>query len=355
MQPGTSDIAAATMPIPSVAAPEDANRGAITPSAAATHPTEAKAAEQSPMSQALADWILVPAMLAFVQGWICVPMTGRTLEPNDCVFLACTATPASSQEDAIAVTTHTIENHLTEEISRKWYGGETVCLFGPHQDNRAGLQIGPFLEAVNRAYGSEFKLTKAPWHGSSTASWHEGCQAFTTIYVMVGAPVGAETLVDNLESLGGSRPPRTYIARNHLAEARGITLRIPGNRRREFVYVNDTVPPVSSNPDPVWSIMIEEMTHALTTLGDFETVSTVSVRGKMPDVAYYDGWLDSNPRGFCLADLILREMQVGRTVGQLSHRGASLGWLRDHARTLSEFVPVLQARLSDVTDQRCQG
>ena len=202
-------------------------------------------------------------------------------------------------------------------------------------------------EAVNRAYGSHFKLTKAPWHG--------GCPDFTTIYVMVSAPVGAKTLADILESLGGSRPPSTYIARNQLAEARGFTLCIPSNRRREFVYVNDTVPPVTSNPDSVRSIVIEEMTHALTTLGDFETDTIVSVLGEMLDVAYYDDWFDSNPRGLCFADLILLEMQVGRTVGQLSRRGASLAWLKEHARTLRDLVPVLQAELADFTDQRCQG
>lgn len=170
-------------------------------------------------------------------------MTRPMLGPIACVFLTCTAAPASGQEDAIAVTADILESHLTEEISRKWYGGETVCLFGPHQDNRAGVQIGLFLEAVNRAYGSDFKLTKAPWHGRAEAPWHDGCPDFTTIYVMVSAPVGAKTLADILESLGDSRPPSAYIARNHLAEARGFTLRIPGNRRREFVYVNDTVPP----------------------------------------------------------------------------------------------------------------
>lgn len=100
--------------------------------------------------------------------------------------------------------------------------------------------------------------------------------------------------------------------------------------------------------------MIEEMTHALTTLGDFETDTIVSVLGETLDVAYYDDWFDSNPRGLCLADLILFEMQVGRTVGQLSRCGASLDWLKDHARALRDLVPMLQAELADFTDQRCQ-
>ncbi len=262
-----------------------------------------------------------------------------------CICLTCTTAPARSQDDAIAITTHILENHLTDEISRKWYGGETICLFGPYRDNRTGVQIGLFLEAVNRAYGSDFKLTKAPWHDS--------CPDFTTIYTMVSEPVGTETLADILESLGGIRPPIAYMKR--ISGTHGFTVRIPGNRRREFVYVDCAVPSVSSNPDPVRSILIEQMTYALTTLSDFETDSIVSVFGKMLDVAYYDDWFDSNPRGLCLADLILLEMQIGRNVGQFSRRGASLDWLKDHTQALRDLVPVLQDQLADFTDHRCQG
>ncbi len=65
------------------------------------------------------------------------------------------------------------------------------------------------------------------------------------------------------------------------------------------------------------------MTHVLTTLGNFETDSIVSLHGKILGVTYDDDRFDSNTRGLCLVDLILPEMQVGRTVGQLSSRGAS--------------------------------
>ena len=68
------------------------------------------------------------------------------------------------------------------------------------------------------------------------------------------------------------------------------------------------MPPVPSNLNPVRSIAIEEMTHALTTLGNFETDYIVSVHGKMLGVTYDDDRFDSNSRGLCLADLILPEM-----------------------------------------------
>ena len=57
------------------------------------------------------------------------------------------------------------------------------------------------------------------------------------------------------------------------------------------------------------------MTHVLTTLGNFETDSIVSLHGKILGVTYDDDRFDSNTRGLCLVDLILPEMQVGRTVG----------------------------------------
>ena len=87
--------------------------------------------------------------------------------------------------------------------------------------------------------------------------------------------------------------------------------------------------------------MTEEMTHALTTLGNFETGSIVSVHGKMLGVTYDDDRLDSKSQGLCLADLMLPEMQVGRTFGQLSCCGVSLAWLKRHARALRDFVAAL--------------
>ena len=222
---------------------------------------------------------------------------------------------------------------------------ETFCLFGPHRETRAGKLLALFLGAVNRTYGTDFKLTGS--HG------HDGCPEFTTIYVLIGPPVASDPLADILEALGGSRPPATYMSR--FAGLRGFAQGLPGNRRREFIYVDDTVPPVHSNPDPVRSIMIEETVHALTTLGDFETDSTmVSVLGKTLDFTYYDDWFDSNPRGLCAADLILLEMQVGRALGRLSRRGGSLEWLEEHSHALREILPTLRTELAEFTDERCQ-
>ncbi len=259
--------------------------------------------------------------------------------------------PASSSrgDDAVTAATRILETHFTEEISRRWYGGETFCLFGPHRDSNAEERFGPFLGAVNRAYGTDFKLTMA--HG------YDVCPDFTTIYAMIGPPVGPGTLADILEGLEGRYRPINFVY--DLAKARGFALHIHGdrnygNRPREFIYVNDTVPPIRSNPDPVRSIMIEETLHALTTLGDFDSDAIISVLGETPDVTYYDDWFERNPRGLCAADLIMLEMQVGRTLGQFSRRGRSLEWLEEHSESLRELTPILQAELADFTDERCQ-
>ena len=281
-------------------------------------------------------------------------MTKPMLGPIACILLACMTAPAKSLDDAIAATANILEDHLTEEISCKWYGGESVCLFGPHQVTRAGVQIDLFLEAVNRANDSDFKLTKEPWHHGSNAPWHTGHPDFTMTCAMVGTPLGAKALADIVESQDGSRPQSTYVARNRLREARGFTLRIQG-KRREFVNVYDSVPPVSCNPDPARSIMTYERTHALKSLGEFEADTVVSLLGEMSDVAYYDDWFDSNLRGLCLADLMLLEKQVGRAFGQFSRRAAPLDWLENHAHALRELAPVLQAELADFMDLRCQG
>ncbi len=245
--------------------------------------------------------------------------------------------------DAVAVAAHILETHFTQEISRRWYGGETFCLFGPHRDKNAGERFGLFLGAVNRAYGTDFKLT--------VANGHDGCPDFAAIYVMIGPPAGLGTLSDILKRLEGRYRPANFV--HDLARARGFTLRVRGDRHRQFIYINDTVPPVRSNPDPVSSIMIEETVHALTTLGDFETDSIISVLGETLDVIYYDDWFDRNPKGLCAADLILLEMQVGRTLGQLSRRGRSLEWLDEHSRALHELTPTLRTELAQFTDERC--
>jgi len=252
-------------------------------------------------------------------------------------------------DDAVAVAAHILETHFTKEISRRWYGGETFCLFGQHRVKNAGERFGPFIGAVNRAYGTDFKL--------AVAHWHDGCPDFTTIYAMIGPPVGPGNLADILEGLEGRYRSVNFVY--DLAKARGFALRIRGdriygNRRRGFIYVNDTVPQVRSNPDPVRSIMIEETVHALTTLGDFETDSIISVLGETPDVTYYDDWFDRNPRGLCAADLILLELQVGRTLGHFSRRGRSLEWLDEHSESLRELAPILQTELAQFMDERCQ-
>ena len=78
---------------------------------------------------------------------------------------------------------------------------------------------------------------------------------------------------------------------------RGFTLPITGNTHREFIFINDTMPPVHGNLDPVKSVAIKKMVHALTTPGDFEADSIFSAPGETFDFTFCNGGFDGKLRG----------------------------------------------------------
>ncbi|MBM7068650.1 hypothetical protein [Actibacterium sp. 188UL27-1] len=269
-------------------------------------------------------------------------MTFKLLAPIALLLGSIFLLLAGSRKDPIADVTVILENFGSQQISRQWYGGETFCAFG--SDDNTTATLSEFLAVLNQAYDSDFKLV--------TASAAQSCPDYTSIYVMISPPVSAGELADILEAQAGSRPP---ISEMNLTGLRGFALQIPGNRRREFIYVDSTVPSVSNNSDPVRSILLEEVVHALTTLGDFDSAKILSVLGKNLDVDHYDEWFEKNPSGLCLADLYLLEMMIGQTVGDQFTTQPPLAWLADQAGALGTLIEGIKPQLTPFMDARCVG
>lgn len=251
---------------------------------------------------------------------------------------------ANAKNDGISDAANIIRKLDPKNLSRRWYGGETFCIFGKNTEPRSTHKIRDLIAAINETFGSDFKVLNETDYSE--------CPSFATFYVMVGHPIEIDELAAILKGLSGSQPPKTIM--QELVGLRGFVINLPGNRRREFIYLDQSVQATRSNSDPFTSILVEEVFHALTGLGDFFSDKIVSVLGKNPHVDNYFVWFEKNPRGLCVADLYLLEMHIGHHLKHLDHQVSALAWLKSHSEELKELRPILFAALEDYLDSRCQ-
>ncbi len=263
------------------------------------------------------------------------------------VAFFCFALFAHSQERRdvardFATLVQTYERAGEAPLSRRWYGNETFCVFNLQSGMDSAGMLAEMLDSLNGAFGSNFKVV--------SVSDHQACPDITSFYVLFGGAVETETFITVLEDISGSTPP---LSDHDLQGVMGFALTIAGTRKREFIYVDDTVPPIASNAAPFKSILIEEVFQAITGLADFDATEIFSVLGENLHVASYEDWFDENPRGFCLLDLYLLEMQIGQTVGQFSQGKAPLEWLNKYADKLHAKIADIRPQMAIFVDERC--
>ena len=222
------------------------------------------------------------------------------------------------------------------EVARKWYGGETFCVFGKHAETES-LRLNNFLQALNRAYDIDFKIVvvtdavECPW--------------FTTFYALFNGPVNHVDLAKVMTDISGDEPPMELLL--EMSSVSGFSISVPGSRSREFFYVDTESSAVSSNPDPVQSIMIEEVFHSIIELPERATNKIISVLGEDFSVSSYDDWFEKNPTGLCLLDLYLLELALGST----EYRTDPVKWVEDRVGDIQGTG--LRSQLDEFLDVRC--
>lgn len=259
------------------------------------------------------------------------------------LLLAIVATATINAQNSRVARVEDVLNSLQVDfLSREWRGTELFCVFGDHDVARNADFLQHFISELSISYGSDFTLTRA--------QSHHACPSNTTFFVQFSGEMENSAIASVLFDLSGSEPP---ISEMSLEGARGFAIELPGRSRREYIFVNTQTPPISSNPNPVRSILVEEVTHALTTLGDFETQEMISILGKNLNVQFYDDWFEINPTGLCLADLLLLDMQIGADLGSSSHHYSATEWMETNAIAIPSRLSQLDQELNEFRDERC--
>ena len=240
-----------------------------------------------------------------------------------------------------------IKSHKSgrKQITQKWYGGETFCVFGPRISTDDFQELSLLLRTINRAYGSKFRTIYQ--------QDYEQCPSYTTFFVILSDGLDENYLTSVMKKLGGSRPPSPLV--HSISHSLGFVVDIPGNRDRQLIYINPAIPPVNSNENPSKSIMIEEVFHAITGLADFDSKQVISVVGGHRHSPDYDNWFYKNPKGLCEPDLYILEMMIGDTLKQSSLSRSSDDWLVDKFNQMSAIIPTLLYKMQEYMDSRCIG
>ena len=230
-----------------------------------------------------------------------------------------------------------LTNRPDKRVPRIWSGTEIICVVA---QNEHAVQVLDFISALNSGYGTEFSVVSVVDHLT--------CPTSTSFFILTEAAASPERLADVLEDLHGTRPDFFgYTVRG------GLSLTLPGIPAREFVFFNALSKPVHSDPHPSKSIMMEEVLHSLTGLGDLPSTRIISLLGEDSGVVDYDHWFTQNPKGLCNADLYLLEMVIGPNVRATTVRTTSLKWFYENQQDIDFSVANAKIELSDFLDPRC--
>ncbi len=239
---------------------------------------------------------------------------------------------------------HDHVSSIPENAISSWYGGETFCLVSGSGSSENVEYSKSFINGINIAYGSNFKFLK-------TQNFSE-CPSFATFYILLDKKLSNSEFKEIFREITGVRPTKLPI---DLSAQKGFELKIPGHRKRSFIYVNSELTPVHSNKDPIKSILIEELFHALTEFKDTKSDELISVLGKNLNVQYYDEWFNLNPRGLCEIDLFILKLTLGIKKSEIVASGSIISWVRENIKSMNDEIPKIREHLNEFLDRRCSG
>ncbi len=224
-------------------------------------------------------------------------------------------------------------------IIRTWSGDEKFCVAAQKE---SFVAVQEFLATLNAAYDTNFDVIKVREFAE--------CPEVTSFFVFVESAVTPVQLASVVEAIHGSPPPLRLFQEGLLL---GLSLSIPGKHPREFVYFDASISPLDNNASPSTSIMLEELLHSITRLGDFPSREVHSLLGENTHVRDYGGWFNVNPVGLCETDLFLLGIAIGPIIRNTNARTVSIDWVSQQKAAIKKTVAEAKRELSEYLDPRC--
>jgi len=232
----------------------------------------------------------------------------------------------------------------TRKFVVRWTGDEHFCIAWNHADSPLRSIVPNSIRAVSGAYNLSFSINEVDDVAQCDKSE-------TDLYVWIGSNPGDEKLLDVLEDIGGSRPPKDYLTSSSLKL--GLTTHLPGPRYREFIFVNDVTETRHHSIFDPKAVFFEELLQALLGARDIKADRLVSQIAAQEPNGGYARWYEFNARGWCTVDFLFLELVFGESSSTRRSFESVRRYLKSNFSALSDAALRRRALLTDLADDRC--